>query len=103
MDYTVVTMDLTGKSQRPGIRETGRPLVSHKLSHKLSCLHSQYTESRLSLSSGHIDSPYPIPLARLQNEPLLQNLKDQASQFLSAKMGKLSPKVDCPGPDRVRG
>lgn len=44
--------------------------------------------------------PTPIPLPRLQNEPLLQNLKDQASQVLRAKMGKLSPKVDCPGPDK---
>lgn len=49
------------------------------------------------------DSPCSIPLDRLQNEPLLQSLKNQTAQFPNAKMRQPSPKDDYPGPDRVRG
>lgn len=72
MDPTVATMDLTGRNQRPGTGEIGRP-TQHSLGGPLAELPSISREQ--TFPSSYSDSPHPLPLARLQNEPFLQSHK----------------------------
>lgn len=98
VDNTMATMDLAGKNQRPGVGETGRP-PQHSLSDpRAERPLIQSPENRLSPPSRHADSPGSIRLDRLQNKPSSRASRS-GCPFPSAKMGKLSPNDDCPGPD----